>query len=147
MCEKIRHTGSEFRPKVDQSSPKTKFQIFTSPQNGGKFAPTLDNFYQTHKAVTCKCQFSGVDPLRGQATAILAKNVRRGGSSGQTGSRNMAVTRFLDFSTPTSYSTPNTLLGLSRTVTELPPGAVTINAIVKTSATRKYSVENAFFQL
>ena len=33
----------------------------------------------------------------------------------------MAATRFLDFSTPTSYSTPNTLGGLSRTVTELPP--------------------------
>jgi len=33
----------------------------------------------------------------------------------------MAATPFLDFSTPTSYSTPNTLWGLSRTVTELPP--------------------------
>jgi len=33
----------------------------------------------------------------------------------------MAATRFLEFSTPTSYLTPNTLGGLSRTVTELPP--------------------------
>jgi len=50
--------------------------------------------------------------------------------------------------TPTSYSTPNTLLGLSRTVTELPPGAVTINAIVKASDNAKiFQVENAFFQL
>ena len=146
MCKKIQLTSSDFRPKVGQSSPQTKFQIFTSPQNGGgQFAPTLDSFYQTLKAVTCKCQFSGV--VRGQTAAILAKNVRRGGSSGQTGSRNMAATRFLDFSTPTSYSTPNTLLGLSRTVTELPSGAVTINAIVKASATRKYSVKNEFFQL
>jgi len=137
--QKIRHTCSEFRPKVGQSSPKTKFQIFTSPQNGGQFAPTLDSFYLTLKAVTCKCQFSGVDPLRGQAEAILAKNVRRGSSSGQTGSRNMAATRFLDFATPTSHSTPNTLLGLSRTVTELAPEAVTINAIVKASGNAKYS--------
>jgi len=68
--------GFRVRPKVGRSSPKTKFRIFTSPQNGGQFALTLDNFYQTHKAVTCKCQFSGVDPLRGQAVAILAKNVR-----------------------------------------------------------------------
>ena len=60
--QKIRHTGSEFRPKVGQSSPKTKFQIFTSPKNGGQFAPTLDNFCQTLKAVTRKCQLSGVDP-------------------------------------------------------------------------------------
>ena len=133
MCKKIRHTGSEFRPKVGQSSPKTKFRIFTSPQNGGQFAPTLDNFYQTHKAVTCKCQFSGVDPLRGQAAAILAKNVRRGGSSGQTGSRNMAATRFLDFSTLTSYSTPNTLWGLSRTVTELPGGNLSITPLLRPS--------------
>jgi len=33
--QKIRHMGSEFRPKVGQSSPKIKFQIFTSTQNGG----------------------------------------------------------------------------------------------------------------
>ena len=125
--------SSKGRPKF----AKTKFQIFTSHQNRGQFARTLDNFYQTLKAVTCKCQFSGVDPLRGQTAAILAKNVRRGGSSGQTGSRNVTATRFLDFSTPTSYSTHNTLLGLSRTVTELPPGAVTINAIVKASGNAK----------
>jgi len=134
--------SSEFRPKVGQSSPKTKFQIFTSPQNVGQFAPTLDNFYQTLKAVTCKCQFSGVDPLRGQMAAILAKNVCRGGSSGQIGSRNMAATQFLDFSTPTSYSTPNTLLGLSHTVTELPPGLLPLTPLLKPPATRKCVFSN-----
>jgi len=140
--------GSQFRPKVGQSSPKTKFQIFKFRQNGGQFAPTLDHYYQTLKAVTCKCQLSGVDPLRGHTAAILAKNVRRGGSSGQTGSRNMAASRFLDFSTPTSYSTPNTLWGLSRTVTELPPGAVTISPLLRPRTTRKYSKSKMrFFQL
>ena len=63
----------------------------------------------------------------------MAKNVRRWGSSGQTGSRNMAATRFLDSSTPTSYSTPNTLGGLSRTVTVLPPRAVTITPLLRPS--------------
>ena len=129
--------GSEFRPKVGRSQPKTKFQIFISPRNGGgQFAPTLDNFYQTLKAVTCKCQLSGVNPLRWHTAATLAKNVRRRGSSGQTGSRNMAATHFLDSATPTSYSTPNTLGGLSRTVTELPRGAVTIAPLLRPSATR-----------
>jgi len=110
MCKKIRHTGSQFRPNIGQISPLTKFQIFTSPTNGGgQLAPTLDHFYQTLKAVTCKCQLSSVDPLRGHTKAILAKIVRRRGSSGQTGSRNMAATHFFDLATPTSYSTPNTL--------------------------------------
>jgi len=106
---------------------------------GGQFAPTLDNFYQTLKAVTCKCQLSGVNPLRWHTAATLAKNVRRRGSSGQTGSRNMAATHFLDSATPTSYSTPNTLGGLSRTVTELSLGAITIAPLLRPSATRKYS--------
>ena len=127
------------RQKVGQSSPKTKFQIFKFSQNGGQFAPTLDHYHQTHKAVTWKGHVSGVDPLRGHTAAILAKNVRRRGSSGQTGSRNMAATRFLDFFTPTSYSTPNTLWGLSRTVTELPPGGVTITPLLRPPATRKKS--------
>ena len=99
-------------------------------------APTLDHFYQTLKAVTCKCQLSSVDPLRGHTEAILAKIVRRRGSSGQTGSRNMAATHFFDSATQTSYSTPNTLGGLSRTVTELPLGAVTIVPLLRPPATR-----------
>ena len=102
----------------------------------GQLAPTLDHFYQTLKAVTCKCQLSSVDPLRGHTEAILAKIVRRRGSSGQTGSRNMAATHFLNSATPTSYSTPNTLGGLSRTVTELPLGAVTIAPLLRPPATR-----------
>ena len=96
-------------------------------------APTLDHFYQTLKAVKWKCQLSGVDPLRGHTAAILAKNVRRRGSRGQTGSRNMAATRFLDFLTPTSYSTPNTLGGLTRTVTELPGGNLSITPLLRPS--------------
>jgi len=60
------------------------------------------------------------------------------GAGGRTGSRNMAATRFFDFSTPTSYSTPNTLGGLSRTVMELPPGGVTITPLLRPLATRKY---------
>jgi len=36
--KKIRHTGSQFRPKVGQSWPKTKFQIFKFPRNGGQLA-------------------------------------------------------------------------------------------------------------
>ena len=56
-----------------------------------------------------------------------------GGSSGQTRSRNMAATRFLDFSTPTSYSTPNTLGGLTRTVTELPGGNHSITPLLRSS--------------
>ena len=67
------------------------------------------------------------------------ENHRPEGAGGQTGSRNMAATRFFDFSTPTSYSTPNTLGGLSRTVTELPPGGVTITPLLRPPATRKYS--------
>ena len=43
----------------------------------------------------------------------------------------MAATRFFDFSIPTSYSTPNTLGGLSRTVTDLPPGGVTITPLLR----------------
>ena len=99
-------------------------------------APTLDHFYQTLKAVTCKCQLSSVDPLRGHTEAILAKIVRRRGSSGQTGSRNMAATHFFDSATPTSYSTANTLGCLSRTVTELPRVAVTIAPLLRPPATR-----------
>jgi len=134
--------STKSRPKFAKKQI-SNFQIF--PKWGGQFAPTLDHYHQTLKAVTCKCQLSGVDPLRGHRAAILAKNVRRGGSCGQTGSRNMAASRFLDFSTPTSYSTPYTLGGLSRTVTDLPPGAVTITPLLRPRTTRKYSVENAFF--
>jgi len=54
------------------------------------------------------------------------ENHRPEGGSGQTGSRNMAATRFLDSATPTSYSTLNTLWGLTRTVTELPGGNLSI---------------------
>jgi len=39
----------------------------------------------------------------------------------------------LDFSTPTSYSTPNTLLGLTRTVTELPGGNLSITPLLRPS--------------
>ena len=45
----------------------------------------------------------------------------------------MAATRFLDFSTPTSYSTPNTLWGLTRTVTELPGGNLSITPLLRPS--------------
>jgi len=103
---------------------------------GGNSPRPSTIFYQRDKAVTWKGYVSGVEPLRWHTAAILAKNVRRGGSSGQTGSKNMAATRFLDFLTPTSYSTPNTLGGLSRTVTELPLGAVTIAPLLRPPATR-----------
>ena len=43
----------------------------------------------------------------------------------------MPATRFFDSQTPTSYSTPNTFGGLSRTVTALPSGARLHYAIVK----------------
>ena len=46
------------------------------------------------------------------------KKERTRGWRGQTGSRNMAATRFLDSATPTSYSTSNTRECLSLTVTE-----------------------------
>ena len=55
----------------------------------------------------------------------------------------MAATHFFDSETPTSYSTPNTLGCLSRTVTELPLGAVTIAPLLRPPATRKYSVQTA----
>jgi len=55
------------------------------------------------------------------------------GANGQTGSRNMAATRFLDFSTLTSYSTPNTLWGLTRTVLELPGGNLSITPLLRPS--------------
>jgi len=45
----------------------------------------------------------------------------------------MAATRFLDFLTPTSYSTPNTLGVLSRTVTELPGGNLSIMPVLRPS--------------
>ena len=45
----------------------------------------------------------------------------------------MAATRFLDFSTPTSYSTPSTLWGLTRTVTELPGGNLSITPLLRPS--------------
>ena len=45
----------------------------------------------------------------------------------------MAATRFLDFSTTTSYSTPNTLWGLTRTVTELPGGNLSITPLLRPS--------------
>jgi len=53
--------------------------------------------------------------------AIRARIPRKGasrGATGQTGSRNMAVTQFFDSATPTSYSTSNTSEWLSRTVME-----------------------------
>jgi len=110
---------------------KNHISNFHISPNWGRFAPTLDNFYQNPKTIMWQGQPSAVGPIRANTAAILTKNVRRGGSTGQTGSRNMAATRFLDFSTPTSYSTSNTLWGLSRTVTELSPGGVTITPLLR----------------
>jgi len=56
----------------------------------------------------------------GNPVEELAKNGLPRACSGQTGNGNMAATQFLDSATPTSYSTPNTFGGLSRTVTALP---------------------------
>jgi len=61
---------------------------------------------------------SRLSAIRQPYGAENGKKERPGGCRGQTGSRNMAVTRFFDSATPTSYSTSNTLRGLSRTVTE-----------------------------
>jgi len=47
-----------------------------------------------------------------------AKKEGPGGARGQTGSRNMAATRFFDSATPTSYLTFNTSQCLSHTVTQ-----------------------------
>ena len=47
-----------------------------------------------------------------------AKKEGPGGARGQTGSRNMAATRFFDSATPTSYLTSNTSQCLSHTVTQ-----------------------------
>ena len=57
------------------------------------------------------------------------ENHRPAGGGGQTGSRNMAATHFFDSATPTSYLFPNTLWGLSRTVTELSLGAATFTPL------------------
>ena len=48
---------------------------------------------------------------------------------GQTGSRNMAATRFFDSPTATSYSAPYTLWGLSHTVMELPRRILTLRHV------------------
>ena len=62
------------------------------------------------------------------------ENHRPEGAGGQTGSRNMAATGFLDSATPTSYSTPrNTLWGLTRTVTDLPDGNLSITPLLRPS--------------
>ena len=53
---------------------------------------------------------------RGNTKTPQVKNGLQGGASSQTGSRNMAVTCAIDFSTSISYSTSYTLLGLSPTV-------------------------------
>jgi len=47
------------------------------------------------------------------------KNEHQEATSGKTGSRNMAVTRYFDSATLTSYLTPYTLWGLYLTITEL----------------------------
>jgi len=47
-----------------------------------------------------------------------AKKEGPGGARGQTGSRNMAATRFFDSATPTSYLTSDTSQCLSHTVTQ-----------------------------
>jgi len=59
------------------------------------------------------------------------ENHRPEGAGGQTGSINMAAIGFLDSATPTSYSTPNTLWGLTRTVTELPGGNLSITPLLR----------------
>ena len=57
--------------------------------------------------------------IRDEATACeLEVVICKQSNSGQTGSRNMAATRFFDSATATSYSTSNTSECLSRTVTE-----------------------------
>jgi len=57
--------------------------------------------------------------IRDEATACEPEVVTcKRGNSGQTGSRNMAATRFLDSATQTSYLTSITSVCLSRTVTE-----------------------------
>ena len=61
------------------------------------------------------------------------ENAHTRGANGQTGSRNMAATHFLDSATSTSYSTPNTLWGLTRTVTELPGGNLSITPLLRSS--------------
>ena len=135
-----------FHQKYAKVRRKQNFKFSHFPKMGSNSPQHSTIFYQTFKAVTCKCQLSGVDPPRGDTAAILAKNVRRGGSSGQTESRNMAATRFLDSATQTSYSTPNTLWGLSRTVTELPPGAVIIAPLLRPPATRSRDGDVANFE-
>jgi len=55
----------------------------------------------------------------GQYEAIVAPKRHPEGACGQTGSSNMAETCSIDFPTPISYSTSNTLGGLSPTVKAL----------------------------
>jgi len=68
--------------------------------------------------------------------------------SSQTGSRNMAATHFFDSATPTSYSIPNTLWGLTRTVTELPGRNLSITPLLRPSDFGIFSLyrETRFFQ-
>ena len=73
----------------------------------------------------------------------LAENGLPRACSGQTGNGNMAATQFLDSATPTSYSTPNTFGGLSRTVTALPSREPLHYATVKATGLRKFYAKMA----
>jgi len=138
MCKKSPTHGFRVSTKSRPKFAENQISNFHIPPKWWTIRPNPRQFLSDPQSGNV-CQLSGVVPLRGQTAAILAKNVRRGGSSGQTGSRNMAASRFLDFSTPTSYSTPSTLGGLSRTVTELPLRGVTITPLLRPPATRKNS--------
>ena len=60
----------------------------------------------------------------------------------------MAVTRFLDSAIPTSYSTPITLWGLTRTVRELPGWNLSITPLLRPSDLKIFRIsmkETRFF--
>jgi len=77
-----------------------------------------------------------VSTKRGLTAAILAKNVRQGGSSGQTGSRNMAATRFFGLLVPDFLFDPQYIRGSISHRYGATPGTITIAPLLRPPATR-----------
>jgi len=87
----------------------------------------LDTPSQRGRSRGLRTTFGRLSATRQPYETEYGRKQRFGGSRAQTGSRNMAATRFSDSATPTSYSTSYTLWDLSRTVTAPPAGNINIS--------------------
>jgi len=132
--QNLRRKGSKFDHCPER--PKVLLCHCTLPDSGDRLgantaARNPTSGFTRPEVVLCEqILVPGLTDEASQAIGRLhgpkyGKNDLPGVAGSQTGSKNMAATRFFDSATPTSYWTRNTLWGLSRTITKLFLGDVT----------------------